>query len=175
MSIKVIVLNGQGGCGKDTFKNYIMQYNKEAYGDAYPIFATSMIDRVKFIAKQAGWTGSKDTSDRNFLYQLKQLLTKYNDLPYQSVKSFIQRCNVNDNKTNYVFVDAREAKDIDRLKQDFDCTVILITRYVDRPYGNAADDDVYNYIYDLVIGNHSTLERLQESAETVWDMIISSS
>ena len=64
-----------------------------------------------------------------------------------------------------VFIDAREPDDIDRLKQTFYCLTVLIKRGGQKEYGNHADDDVFNYNYDIVIENNGTLDELRDSAE----------
>lgn len=175
MSVRVIVLNGQGASGKDTFKQFIKEYNEEKYGSQFFISDTSMVERVKFIAQQAGWHGGKDNKDRLFLHDLKILLEKYNDLPYESVKNLILKTNIDDSKTYYIFVDARESKDIERLKEEFDCTTVLVVRNEPQLYGNAADDDVFNFSYDYVIDNSTGLDRLRDAAETFWEIMIQGS
>lgn len=171
---KVIILNGQGGVGKDTFKEFVKQYDKKKTG-LDRIADTSMVDRVKAIATLCGWRGQKENYDRKFLYELKQLLSKYNDLPYQSVKRFIQTtfcAMLNDELIYpYIFVDAREIEDIERLVKDFNAITVLITNGKQLEYGNFADDNIYNWSYDYIIENTSTLENLQCAAETFWDEI----
>ena len=51
MNKTVIVINGQGGCGKDTICNIMAKY--------YKIKNISTVDPIKDIAKYAGWNGEK--------------------------------------------------------------------------------------------------------------------
>ena len=167
---KVFILNGQGKSGKDTFYNIISQYDQALY-DNIRMTKTSMIDRTKEIAQRCGWHGGKDLKDREFLFNLKQLLSTYNDLPYFTTKTTI---NYFKNSLNlpFVFVDAREAKDIDRLKKDFPCTTILIKRGDSKIFNNPADDDVLNYTYDYVVENNGSLEDFKETCHTFWNAIL---
>lgn len=176
METKIIILNGQGGSGKDSFKNFIKDYDKEKTGQAR-IGDTSMIARVKEIAKMCGWHGQKEDKDRAFLHNLKILLEQYNDLPFRSVESNIKlyesfnKLGENNEKINlfpYIFVDAREPADIERFVKNFDTTTILVRRG-QRVYGNEADDNVENWNYDYIIENNGSLEDLQAAAQVFWD------
>ena len=76
--MKVIVINGQGGIGKNTFVEYCIK----AHEDTRSI---SLINEIKYVAKILGWKGDKTKRDRKFLNNLKQLTTKYNNFPFESV------------------------------------------------------------------------------------------
>ncbi len=172
MKTKIFVINGQGGVGKDSFVNFICDYDKKITGEDR-IIHTTLIERVKEIAKKCGWHGEKTPQARAFLHDLTVLLEKYNDLPYQSIVQTIRMNELvcNNNKIPikpFLFVDIREPKDIERFKKDFECTTILIKRGESKNYGNAADDDVFNYQYDFVIENNRTLEDLKDAAESFW-------
>lgn len=158
--MKVFIVNGQGGVGKDSFEKYVKTY---CTVKNININKMSMIDMVKDIATSIGWDGGKDMRDRLFLSRLKDLFAEYNDSPYQIVKSRIQ-CEQAIGQTQALFIDARERSDIERLVKDFDAITILIKRSAPAKYGNHADDDVFNYDYDITIDNTGTLEELEEKA-----------
>ena len=176
MKTKLIIVNGQGGVGKGEFVKFIKEYDQSFIGHDR-ILQTSIIDRVKFIASMCGWTGVKELKDRAFLHDLKILLEKYNDLPYNTITQLIKR---NENTTlndypvyPYIFIDVREPADIERFKKDFpDCTTILVKRGESKLFGNEADDSVFNFQYDYVIDNNRSLEDLQAAAQAFWDEII---
>lgn len=97
------------------------------------------------------------------LSRLKDLLDDWDDSPYQSVCAFLRICA----NMGYeaVFIDARESKDIERLKKDFIATSILITRGDQKTYGNHADDDVFSIDYDITLNNNGTLKEWKSCAE----------
>lgn len=170
MKPKIIILNGKGGSGKTSLQRCIKFYdmgNTQKKRIAY----TSMVEKVKEIATLCGWQGQKEDKDRAFLHDLKILLQEYNDLPYISVCQFIEKCGIGSNGEifyPYVFVDAREVEDIERLVKDFAATTVLVRRF-DRTYGNEADDNVENWNYDYIIENTGTFDDLRAAAETFWD------
>lgn len=167
---KIFILNGQGKSGKDTFYNIINQYDQALY-NCIRTAKTSMIDRTKEIAKRCGWTGGKELKDREFLFNLKQLLTKYNDLPYMTIKSEVEYYK-NSLNLPFVFIDAREVKDIERLCTDFPCITILIKRGDSKVFNNQADDNVFDYQYDYVIENDGSLEDFKDTCHTFWNTIL---
>lgn len=131
-----------------------------------------MVRAVKGIAQICGWQGGKDDKDRKFLSDLKMLLDDYNDFAFESVVNDILRAEKE--HYDYVFIDAREPKDIDRLKGiSLNCYTVLITRKetTNKVYGNDADDCVFDYNYDYVIPNNSTLDELRDSAKTLFGII----
>lgn len=158
----LIVINGQGGCGKDSFVKLFQKY--------YPnSFSTSIVDGVKEVARQIGWEGEKDLKDRKFLSDLKDVSEKYNDFPYRYTKETIENLkNIFDRKNSrlVVFVHAREPRDIKRLIDDYDAKTLLIRRpAVEGEYGNHADDMVFTMGYDYTIWNDSTMKELEDKAK----------
>lgn len=143
-----------------TFENFISEIAWEK--DKIRIKKMSMIDMIKDIATSIGWDGSKDMRDRLFLSRLKDLLTEYNDSPYQVIKSRILM--EQEDGTKVLFIDARERSDIERLVKDFNATTILVKRGEPVRYGNHADDNVFNYDYDIIVDNIDTIEDLKEKA-----------
>lgn len=163
--MKIVVVNGYGGSGKDTFENFVKDYGT---AKGYQIYKTSMIEFVKEEAEKLGWQGGKTLADRRFLSDLKDSLTRWNDSPFQAVKHTIQKCE--DWNVDLLFIDAREAEDIIRLKAAYsNVTTLLVLRQKisSRPFGNHADDGVLDYQYDWVVENNGSLEDLGVAAE-VW-------
>ena len=66
--MKIIVINGTGGAGKDTFVDVL---KSKSYVKDYFIYNYSTIDRIKTIAEQCGWDGKKDEKGRQLLSDLK--------------------------------------------------------------------------------------------------------
>ena len=73
--IKVFIINGQGGAGKNTFVDFI--YDFEEY-----VYEMSSIDPIKEIAKKFCWNQAKTEKDRKFLSDLKNLSIEYNNFPF---------------------------------------------------------------------------------------------
>lgn len=164
---KVIVMNGCGGSGKDTFVNYCKEASSKS------IYKFSIIDWVKEKAELLSWDGGKTDKDRKFLSDLSDALAAWKDLPYKMTLEEISTCFDDerwDSNIDIVFVDIREPDVIDRLKEDapkyFEAEVItvLVDRGIEKTYGNHADDQVYDYAYDYVIGNTGSLDDLAAAA-----------
>lgn len=146
---KVIIINGKGGVGKDTFCNAISQY--------YTTSNISSIDTYKHIAKELGWNGGKDLKSRKFLSDLKQLSTSYNNRPF---KEAIQKILAfEENSKEILFIHIREIKEIEKVVDfckliDIDCKTLLIkSKRIDSNLGNDSDDNVEKYEYDYVYNN----------------------
>ncbi len=162
--MKIIVINGQGGCGKSSFVGYC-GYEDEG------IYNFSMVYGVKRAAEQLGWKGGKSLVDRKFLSDLKDLAAEYNDFPFMEVLKSINYA-VNHNKwfrgenEPICFVHARELDDIDRWVYDYGARALIIRRpEVEGTYGNHADDNVFEVEYDYEIWNDGDLYLLKDRAE----------
>lgn len=165
----VIIVNGKGGSGKDSAELFIEEYMKKKGEKVKKI---SIIDYTKQIAKTLGWDGTKTEKNRKFLCDLKKLLTDWNDLPFQVIETEI--INANKEGIEFLFIDAREPDDIDRIKA---CSPNSYTLLIKRDevdsveYGNFADDGVFNYQYDYVIENNGSLIDLQCAAISFYEEI----
>lgn len=151
---KIIVINGTGGCGKDTFvelcKKHINVYN------------FSSIDKVKEVAKIIGWKGTKTDKDRKFLADLKKLTTNYNDMAFNSI---IDAVNVfKKSKDEIMFIHIREPEEIKRVVDKFNAKTLLIKRTGQEIIkSNSSDANIENYNYDYIIEN-TTLEQYENKA-----------
>lgn len=155
--MKVVVINGAGGVGKDSFVK-LCQSNFN-----YKIENISTVDKVKEFAKQMGWNGEKTEESRHFLSDLKDLWTKYYDGPMMDVTKKVIFCKM----TGYdvVFIHCREPKEIQRLKERFNADTLLIKRdTIEKIESNHADAEVENFSYDYVIENNGTIEDLKQKA-----------
>ena len=147
---RIFVINGEAGCGKDTFVELCDSHS------TLLIENISMVDKVKAIAKECGWSGEKTPEARKFLSDLKDLCDNFNNMSYQDVKSSTETF-LNDPFDDILFIHAREPEDIKRLCDEFDAKSILIKRkgYKTKA-SNHADENVYNFDYDYVIENPGT-------------------
>ena len=151
---EIIVINGTGGSGKDTFVEFCMKYAK--------VKNFSSIDKVKEIARLIGWDGQKREKDRKFLSDLKKLTTDYCDMPFNTIKDAVDEFNNSDDEI--LFIHVREYKKKKKVVDAFDAKTLLVKRVgLANIESNYSDANVDNYPYDYVIENN-TLEQLDSTA-----------
>lgn len=156
-TLKVVIINGSGGAGKDTFVRFCK--------DFVEVESVSSVDIIKKAASTLGWSGGKQLQDRKFLSELKDLSTWYNDLPFRYLKRAYS-CKAKRVEKGILFFHIREPKEIERAKKEFDAVTVLIKRKgLLTEYENHADDNVGKYKYDYVITNDGTLDDLSLKAE----------
>lgn len=167
--MKIIILNGTAGAGKDTFVGMC----KDILG-AGLIRNVSTVDFVKEVATFCGWDGIKTHKNRKFLSDLKDLLTEWNDIPLKKVikeveewQNYLTSKDMYD--TGVVFIHCREPQEIEKLVYefaDYDVRTLLIRRSKAEaiPQINHADNEVLDYSYDYTIYNDSTLSWLRNEA-----------
>lgn len=166
ISKRIIIINGKGTSGKDTFVNIVNKY--------VPTENYSSINLIKKVATQLGYNGGKTMKDRKFLSDMKVLATKYNDSPYNDIiDKVLKFIYCKQNKNQLLFIHIREPKEIQRLvdfckESNIKVNTLLIKRenIESVEYGNMADDNVYNYDYDFVINNDGTVDDLLNTA--IW-------
>ncbi len=139
----VVIINGNGGVGKDTLCEFAQ--------DSFRVRNISAITPIKEIASAYGWNGEKDAKARKFLADLKAAFVDYNDLPFLYIKeqyhAFMEA-----EKEQILFIHIREAGEIDKVKQYIKtpCITLLVTRKSKEKqcWGNPSDDNVALYTYD---------------------------
>ena len=156
MDKNIIIINGTGGAGKDTFVGFCSEITK--------VRNVSTVDKVKEAAKiLVGWNGEKDEVSRKLLVDLKQLSIAYNDAPTQYI---VQQAEIFKNsEENLMFVHIREAEEIEKAKKRLNAKTLLITNpRVKLITSNDSDGKVNEYEYDYYIENDGTLEDLKKKA-----------
>lgn len=174
-NLKVLAINGAPGSGKTTFENML----KARLGPYY--CSRSTIDRVKEIAEECGWDGTKTPENRKFLSDLKDLLTSYNDGPMQDIKWHLKlfeedlRFHHVEDQPHIFVSDVREPAGLQRFKDEYDAITILIRRTTAEEVktSNHADAEVLHFDYDYIINNNGTLDTLQQIAYDFIDLIFS--
>ena len=176
---QVFIINGSGGVGKDTFVEFVEMIptfefigkneNNTVWFKNLEIRNYSSVSKVKEIAKIIGWNGEKTERDRKFLSDLKLLTTEYNDMPLNDMKKYT-RSFMNPGDINRIlFLHIREPEEIAKAVNEFKeynvKTILVIRDSIKHITSNMADENVYNYNYDIVINNNSTLEELRKKAE----------
>lgn len=164
---KIFVINGEAGCGKDTFVELCQKLT-----DKTVIWNVSMVDKVKEIAKACGWDGEKTPKARKFLSDLKDLCDDFNQMSYRSIEESIERfCE--DKDAEVLFIHAREPKDIERICDEFGAFSLLVTREgYQTTASNHADANVYAFDYDYHVKNPGdSLTNYEKKAELFLDNI----
>lgn len=163
--MKIVVINGFPGAGKDEFCELCAKHMTWCN-------SASTVDFVKEIAGKCGWNGKKDSKSREFLSNLKDVLTAYNDLPYKKVEA-AARVFADDveyygfDPDNAVFfIHCREPQEIDKIVERMGAITLYIQRDIAEQalQSNHADADVAKYTYDYKIYNNGTLEELEQEA-----------
>ena len=167
--IKVVVVNGRPESGKTTFETkcrelsgasstFWFDENKRMVVDVI-----STVDFVKHIAEECGWNGVKTPENRKFLSDLKDLLTQWNDVPFQKILDHIGYLQEFGRAYDWIlFVDCREPEEIQKLKERLNATTVLVRRLGDETNetSNHADANVFEYEYDYTIKNYGDLSDL---------------
>lgn len=179
----IVVINGSGGKGKDTFaKNCLKlafshEINPHTENDILASLRimcnVDSVNLVKSLARMAGWDGNKTEKNRKFLSDLKDLLSNWNDVPYKetikNINTAIKNINDFNNGDGLIFVHSREPKEIQRYVNYFGsniCHTLLIKNpNVPTVVSNHADKDVENYRYDVVVYNNKDRESLEDKAK----------
>ena len=157
--MKIILINGAGGVGKDTF----VQICQKEYLKGH-IWNISTVDLVKEAAKIMGWTGEKDEKSRKFLSDLKDLATQYSDLSANYIRQKKLEAE-GDGNVDAIFVHCREPEELERLSEEFNAITLLIKNNRVKPIeSNHADRDIEQYKYDFVIENNEGLLELTKKA-----------
>lgn len=178
MKKQVFIINGSGGTGKDTFVELVNDSDNfyKLIGGKYTkrikVYNHSSVTKVKKIAKIIGWNGEKTEKDRKFLSDLKLLTSEYNNMPLEDMKSYANKAFNNDfDKCDMkiLFLHIREPEEVAKAVNEFkkyNVKTILVKRdSVKHITSNMADENVYNYNYDIVINNNGTLDDLKAKAE----------
>ena len=158
---KIVVINGSGHWGKDSFVEYCSSFLPETRH-------TSYVDYIRYeVAPLLGYEGGKTEKDRKFLSDILDISAEYNDLPYSIIDKEIQKFfNETLRDDAVLFIDIRQPSVIQRVVNDYGAKTLLVTRSdVPKITSNHADAEVENYNYDWVIANDGTLENLRHAAE----------
>ncbi len=154
----IIIINGRGGSGKDTFC--------EAVGKRWSVMNVSSITPIKELALLIGWDGEKDPRGRLLLSRLKEAMTDYSDLPNRYLLKEYE--NFLSGDSCVMFVHIREQSEMDRFRQgvDLPCRTLLVTMpsLDGTVYGNPSDDLADSLAYDYTFVNDGPLDGFEDRA-----------
>lgn len=153
----IVVINGSGGVGKDTFI--------DCANDIVNSKRISTVDMVKVAAELLGWDGSKADKDRKFLSDIKLLSVAYSDHSYKYVNDCIDLFINNDTTNAILFMMVREPEEIKRMVKDFGAITLLVKNpRIEQITTNMADANVDNFSYDYTVHNDGSLNHLKAEA-----------
>lgn len=180
--MKIVIINGQAQAGKDTFVQFAYNYqSKKAIEEPerqIKVYNISSVDFVKDVARFAGWNGIKDERGRQFLSDLKDCMTLYDDIPIKKIK---ERINHHLNtlkkleiptKNTIFFIHVREPLEIARLAKEFNALTLFIQRPGLPQYENHADKEVGIYNYDVHYWNVTSLEDMPKNVYSFLDSLL---
>lgn len=156
---KVYITNGSAGNGKDTFAEFLSKY--------ISVFKYSSIDLVKEMYESIGIDRNNKNEKKRKLYSdTKDMLTKYDDIPFKDIMSIVTDFKNNKIESEILLIDIREPNEIARAVEAFGAETILIKNpNVERVESNHADANVENYNYDYIIENDGSLWQLDMMAK----------
>lgn len=162
---KVIIINGCGESGKDTFIRLLSE-TKELGVANY-----SSIDFYRTIAKLLGSNNNKTDKNRKFLSDLKKLSISYNNKPFNDASNEIQSFigQKKEFKNNLLFMHIREPEEIEKIISAFPEAITLLIQNVNQThtFNNDSDDNVAFERYDYIVDNSSDIQELKENA-IIW-------
>lgn len=162
----IVIINGNGACGKDTLINYMMLTPNN-----WVISNFNSIEPVKEIMKKYGyWDGeSKNDRERNCMVEIKNALDNLSNAHFiwctERINKFFKDhcCEEYDEDKNIVlFIHIREPELINDVKEFINThyngsflvkTLLILEGDRKFEWNNNVDNSVKNYNYDLVYLN----------------------
>lgn len=154
---RVIIINGTGGCGKDTFIEYVKDFS------GLKVINVDSVAMVKGAALALGWDGIKDDKGRLLLSEIKKLWVKHLDGSFENISFKIDEF-YKQNTYRIMFIHVREIDEIKRIKEKYNCLAIRIDRGTEIKT-NSSDAQVNDYKYNYVVDNKGTLNDLKLQAK----------
>lgn len=166
--IRVIVINGSGTSGKDTFIDLFTEVCKDtSIGESVPVHRFSSVDEVKHFATLMGWDGVKDDKGRRFLSDIKDAWTRYSNGPYRYMVQMYHKVQAQSySPDGFIFFHVREPDEIDKVVKGLNAVTLHIERPSVEPdsFDNHADRNVKSYDYDYYVVNDGSLYELKWKA-----------
>ena len=155
----LVIINGTGASGKDTFVKHI----SNEFGGVTNV---SSVDKIYNVAKELGWDGNKNAKFRKMMHLIKRASVEYNDGPtkycIEKVKEFLN------SEDKIIFVHIREPEEIAKFEKEaekvVDADTAIISLLVQIPgnknyWNNASDNGVNGYNYDYIFDNRMSRDK----------------
>lgn len=169
--MKVILISGKAGHGKDTVANMIA---KELRASGHGVLITHYADLLKYICRTFfDWDGKKDKAGRTLLQYVGTDVIRKQDPDFWVC--FITRIlTLFPNIWDYVIIpDARFPNEIDRIKGVFDTVSLRVYRpdfdgkMSETQQNHASETSLDDYVPDYYIRNDGTLKDLKDKVITL--------
>jgi hypothetical protein len=166
--LKIVVINGFPGSGKDSFVNLLLDSVTLAKCDILNLHTS---DPAKEAAKLLGWKGEKSPEARDFLAELMEQSNLLFDTSFKYIKSKIEfrNCLRGSLQNLVVFVHSREPENIKRYVDELGASTLLIKRKLTEEEicltTNRSDSCVLGYDYDKIVYNDGDLHDLHAKAK----------
>lgn len=181
-NMKIVIINGSGGVGKDTFVDLMKQFVENSRSSIF-IHNISTVDQVKQALKLLGWEEVvKTEEDRNNMSIMKNISVKSYDGVFKYVYDYVKSvCDIYNRMDDYsklyrhtiIFIHCREPEEIKRLCNEFNAYSLLVcNNRVKHITSNPSDENVYKYNYDFVLHNNGSVEDLSTSTAGMLSLII---
>lgn len=177
--MKVILISGKAGHGKDTFATMLKE-QLEAKGEK--VFCPHFADLVKYYAtKYCNWDGNKDEAGRALLQKIGNNTFRQFDPDYWAriTAECVKVMGDYFGYTYAIIADTRYPNEIDIIKQyNESVTTVRISRYnesgiiwinpnmTEEQLQNESEIALDGYVFDYTVIN-SSLDELHESAEAL--------
>lgn len=152
---QIFILNGVHSAGKDTFVKFVNELGVKAFHTSYVDFTRNILSEVINVKNKANKT-------RKLLCNVNNALEEYDDIPFKACCQITNDFKMGKLGYDWLIIDCREPRKIERLKQTFDAKTIFIKSDKKITADNSADKAVAeNYEYDYIIDNTGSLENLK--------------
>lgn len=165
--MRIFIINGIGGSGKDTFIEQLKIINKNLI-----IHNLSTIDPVREMVHSKGVVENKTSKVyRQLLHDTKMSWVKECDGAFNYISDKIN--SIKDSHS-IVFIHSREVDEIARFKENFKATTILLkSNNIKNNECDSVLNQINEYKYDInLFNNFSNISKIVEIAEMFSDNII---
>lgn len=181
---KLVITNGTGSAGKDTFcqmvKKELEEIGFETWRYSYVDFTRNMLQEFADID-----TSKKTDKDRKLLAAINRALEEYDDIPFKDCCSLVEDFLLSyqkrfepttdtyvKNDADFIFLDVRVPEIIDRFKEKYTNVYTVIIDNGKLTDSTPEDLNVKNYVYDYTIDNTGTLCDLEQQAHDFVNFIL---
>lgn len=158
MSKKVFILNGSATSGKGTFVKMVDELGVPSVQYSYVDFTREMLNSVGIDIE------NKSEKLRKLMADINNSLEEFDDIPFKDCKMVYDDFIEDILEGEYLFIDCREPKKIERLKNAFNAETVFVKSDIENVMSNDADKKVIlPYEYDYIIDNTGDFNDLRAS------------